>query len=424
MPDMNGAAGALAGLRVLELANESGQYAGRLLADMGADVVKVEPPGGEVARRTGPFVDDAPHPDRSLFFWHYNFNKRSVTLNLETPDGRALLRQLAGGADVVLETFRPGYLPGLGLGYEALSAGHDGLIMCSLTPFGQTGPYRDFLASDLISLAMGGPMASCGYDDIPGAPPIRGNGYQGYQTGSHFAFMGILLALYWRDVSGAGQYIDASIHEACSSTTEVAIPAYTYLKKVAIRQTGRHAAIRRTRPWQFRCEDGVYVNLVGGVPRGAPAWRAMVDWMDGQGMAEDLKQPAYDDMFRKRTLAADDPMAAHVGDCMAAFFATMPGLEVYNEGQARGMSIGIVRAPEEALADPHFRHDRQFFIERYHEDIGRMVTYSGRPYVFDKTPWEFLRHAPRVGEHNVDILGGELGLTGDRLTVLAESGVI
>ena len=199
---------------------------GKLLADMGADVVKIEPPGGDAARRVGPFVDDRPHPDRSLFFWHYNTNKRGVTLNLGLPEGQEIFRLLAHTADIVLETFKPGYLPAVGLGYEALREENPGLIMASLTPFGQTGPYRDFVTSDLVSLALGGPMASCGYDDLPGAPPIRGEGHQAFHTGSHYAFVGILVALYWRDLAGEGQYIDASIHEACSSTTEGAFPSY------------------------------------------------------------------------------------------------------------------------------------------------------------------------------------------------------
>jgi crotonobetainyl-CoA:carnitine CoA-transferase CaiB-like acyl-CoA transferase len=136
--------GPLAGLRVLELADEKGQFCGKLLGDLGADVVKIEPPLGEATRRVGPFLDDVPHQDRSLSFWYYNTSKRGVTLNLRIEDGRQLFRRLAATADVILETFPPGHLASLDLSYQALSAQNPRLIMCSLTPFGQTGPWRDY----------------------------------------------------------------------------------------------------------------------------------------------------------------------------------------------------------------------------------------------------------------------------------------
>ena len=132
--------GPLTGLRMLELADETGQFCGKLLGDLGADVIKIEPPGGETSRQIGPFLDDIPHRERSLSFWYYNTSKRGITLDLETEDGRRLFRHLAATSDVVVETFRPGYLASLGLDYQALREQNPGLIMCSLTPFGQTGP--------------------------------------------------------------------------------------------------------------------------------------------------------------------------------------------------------------------------------------------------------------------------------------------
>ena len=170
--------GPLAALRVLELADETGQFCGKLLGDLGAEVVKIEPPGGEPCRRIGPFVDDIPHPERSLSFWYYNTSKRGITLNLDAADGLHLFQRLAATADVILETFRPGYLSSLGCDYAALSQQKPGLVLCSLTPFGQTGPWRDYLSSDLLHIAAGGEMASSGYDeeDAPNAPPIAPGG--------------------------------------------------------------------------------------------------------------------------------------------------------------------------------------------------------------------------------------------------------
>jgi crotonobetainyl-CoA:carnitine CoA-transferase CaiB-like acyl-CoA transferase len=154
--------GPLAGLRILELANETGQFCGKLLGDLGADVVKIEPPGGEPSRRIGPFLDDIPHPERSLSFWYYNTSKRGITLNVETAAGRRIFERLAATSDVILETFRPGFLASLGLDYESLRKQNARLVMCALTPFGQTGPWRDYASSDLLHMAAGGEMASSG----------------------------------------------------------------------------------------------------------------------------------------------------------------------------------------------------------------------------------------------------------------------
>jgi crotonobetainyl-CoA:carnitine CoA-transferase CaiB-like acyl-CoA transferase len=197
-------AGPLAGLRVLELADEKGQFCGKLLGDLGADVIKVEPLGGETSRRVGPFLDDIPHPDRSLSFWNYNTSKRGITLKLESADGQRIFSQLASTADVILETFRPGYLEACGLGYTALRDANPGLVMCSLTPFGQTGPWRDYLTADLLHMAAGGEMASCGYDetDAPDAPPIAPGGGNAWHMGCHYAYMAIMVALVHRSVCG------------------------------------------------------------------------------------------------------------------------------------------------------------------------------------------------------------------------------
>ena len=143
---------ALDGLRVLEICDEKGQFCGKLMADNGADLIKIEPPGGEACRSFGPFLDDVPHRERSLSFWHYNTSKRGITLNLESQQGQELFRQLAASADIVLESRKPGYLESLGLGYDVLSADNPGLIMCSLTPYGQTGPWRDYASSDITQM--------------------------------------------------------------------------------------------------------------------------------------------------------------------------------------------------------------------------------------------------------------------------------
>jgi crotonobetainyl-CoA:carnitine CoA-transferase CaiB-like acyl-CoA transferase len=234
---------------------------------------------------------EARRPDAVPAFWYYNTSKRSITLNLETADGRGLFLRLAETVDVILETFRPGFLASLGLDYEALRKQSSGLIMCALTPFGQTGPWRDYLSSDLLHMAAGGEMASSGYDeaDMPNAPPIAPGGGNAWHTAGHFAYMAIVAALVYRTVAGQGQYIDAAIHEACALTTEAAIANYVYRGEVVRRQTGRHHAAGPTPRTQFRAKDGTYVcALVAG--RLTPKYiDELADLLDTNGMGGDLR---------------------------------------------------------------------------------------------------------------------------------------
>jgi crotonobetainyl-CoA:carnitine CoA-transferase CaiB-like acyl-CoA transferase len=412
--------GPLSGLRVLELADEKGQFCGKLLGDLGADVVKIEPPGGEPCRHLGPFLDDIPDPERSLSFWYYNTSKRGVTLDLGTADGRALFRRLAEGADVILETFRPGFLASLGLDYESLREQNPGLILCSLTPFGQTGPWRDYLSSDLLHMAAGGEMASCGYDeaDVPNAPPIAPGGGNAWHMGCHFAYISIMAALVHRTVSGLGQSIDASIHEACALTTEAAVANYVYRGEVLRRQTGRHHAVGVTNRTQFRAKDGTYVCALisGGLnPRNV---RNLAALMDRYGMAGDLKDERYQD---PAVIAAN---ASHIIDgLLAGFIASLPAEEVYHAGQEAGFTWGAVRAPEALLEDGHLR-DRDFWKQVDPPELGRSFEYPGEAAIYNGSPWRISRRAPLVGEHNAEIFCEELGLSRGELSVLAESRVI
>ena len=414
------ATGPLSGLKVLELADEKGQFCGKLVADLGADVVKVEPPGGETTRSVGPFLDDIPHPDRSLSFWHYNTSKRGVTLDLESDEGRTLFRRLASTADVVLETFAPGYLASIGLAYDALSATDPKLIMCSLTPFGQTGPWREYQSSDLLHMAAGGQMASSGYDqsDVPDAPPIAPGGGNAWHTGAHYAYIAIMAALVHRTVTGEGQYIDASVHDACALSTESAVASYIYRDDVVIRQTGRHHAAQPTPRTQYRTKDGKYVNaLTGG--RLDPAYvQILAEWFDGHGLAGDL----MDERYRDPEVVQEN--ARHiVEEVLANFIANRTAEEVYHEAQERGYPWGAVRAPDELLSDQHLE-DRGFWTEVAHPELARTFTYPGGGAIFNGTPWRISRRAPLVGEHNDEIFGGLLGLTREELARLSDSGVI
>jgi crotonobetainyl-CoA:carnitine CoA-transferase CaiB-like acyl-CoA transferase len=412
--------GPLTGLRILELADEKGQFCGKLLGDLGADVLKIEPPGGEATRRVGPFLDDIPHAERSLSFWYYNTSKRGITLNLETVDGRHLFRRLAADADVILETFPPGFLAAQGLAYDSLQEHNAGLIMCALTPFGQTGPWRDYLSTDLLHMAACGQMASCGYDeaDAAGDPPIAPGGGNAWHMGCHFAYIAIMAALVHRTVTGRGQYIDASIHEACALTTEGAIANYIYRHEVVRRQTGRHHAPGPTPRTQFRSKDGTYVTaLVAG--RLNPRYiKDLAELLESYGMAGDLTDPKYQD---PAVIEANKDYI--IEELVGNFIANLSAEEVYHAAQQRGFTWGAVRAPEALLDDAHL-HDRGFWKQVEHPELGRSFVYPGEAAVYNGSPWHISRRAPLIGEHNQDIFCGELGLSLHELSVLAESKVI
>jgi len=412
--------GPLAGLRVLELTGEHAQFCGKLMADLGADVIKIEPPGGQETRNVGPFLNDEPGPERSLYFWHYNTSKRGITLDITTQEGQEVFRKLAATAGLVLESFPAGYLPGLGLGYESLAKDNPSLIMCSVTPFGQDGPWRDYQTSDLLHLAAGGQMASSGYDfeDVPDAPPIAPGGGNAWHIASHYAYIGIMGALYHRDFTGEGQYIDVSAHEACSLTTEGAIAIYLSTGEVVRRHTGRHASVDMSPGIQHTTKDGGHINTTRSGSNLTPARvKVLGEWMDGYGLAQDLLDDKYQDP------AVVEESGQHFADVLKNFFANMPLVEAYEGGQELNFPWGAVRTMEEIIGDPHLE-DREFFVPVEHPELGREFTYPGAAAIYNASPWRISRRAPLIGEHNQEILGDEFGLSKDELEALKKSGAI
>ncbi len=412
--------GPLSGLIVLEVADEKGQFCGKLMADLGANVIKVEPPGGESARRVGPFLDDIPHPERSLYFWHYNTSKHGVTLNLDITDGRAIFTMMAGIADVIIDSYPPDYLTSRGLGYENLSRANPGLIMCSITPFGQSGPWRDYKTSDLLHLGAGGQMASTGYneEDVPGAPPIAPGGGNAWHIGSNFAYMSIMAALHYRHVAQEGQHIDVSIHEACHLTTEAAMPNYIYGGAVVQRNTGRHHSVGPSFPSQIESSDGGWVQTTGSGGNPTPRrLRGLAEWMDTYGLAGDLLDDKYLDLdtFRESL--------PHINEVISEFIKNVPQEEAWRGGQKHGYPWGAIRTLDEIIGDPHLT-ERGFFTEVEHPELGKTFTYPGPAAIYNGSPWSISRRAPLIGEHNFMVYCTELGLSKGELVALAEGGVI
>lgn len=421
--------GALDGLRVIELAHERTSFAGKLMGDMGADVIVVEPPGGHATRGYEPFVDDRPDLERSLHWWHYNTSKRGVTASLDSPRGRELLAELVVRADVILEGEEPGRLARLGVDLAALRARNQRLISVSITPFGSSGPRSGEQTTDLTLLAGGGPVWSCGYDDHS-LPPVRGGGNQAFHTGAHYAVISVLVALLAREGSGRGQHIDVNLHAAANVTTEAGSYHYLVDGSIVQRQTGRHAMPAIGPPSQALCADGRHANTGVGL-RGPRDYESLAGWLEDEGLAEAFPSlPALCEAASRTELdamrARDDAELARLiqaGRDAVAFLAEhLPAYDLFVGAQQRGIPMGVVYAPEEALDDPHHRA-RGFAVEVLHEDLGQTYTYPGAPARFVGTPWKIQRRAPHIGEHNTEVWGS-LGVSQRELDTLRDQGVV
>jgi benzylsuccinate CoA-transferase BbsE subunit len=394
---------ALGDLRVLDLAGPIGIYCTKQLADLGADVIRVEPPGGDPARAIGPFYHDEHHPEKSLYWFHFNTSKRSITLNLESPESRDILRRLVRTADVVVETFRPGYLDSIGLGYQALSETNPGLVLTSITPFGQTGPYKDFKASDLVGLAMGGFLFICGWED---EPPTRVAGSQAYNMASVNACCATLIALQHRDMTGQGQHVDVSMQQSVAHALQWVTQMYDLQKRIMVR-SGRLGV-----PLQ-ECQDG-WANMIALFD-----WDVFVEWLNSVGEAADLADARYKDMdFQIRP-----EVRQHITEVTDAFTKAHDKRWIAEQGQERHIIAIPCNNARDVVENPQLV-TRSFFADVEHPELGDTLKYPGAPYRLGLTPWRIGRRAPLIGEHNTEIYAGELGLTENELRDLKGRGVL
>lgn len=390
---------------MLDLSTHRAHLCARLLADMGADVIKVEPPTGDEGRRMGPFYNDLPHHDRSLFFWFYNLNKRSLTLDLTRPRGRELALALARSADVVIESFAPGEIAKLGLGWEQLHRTNPALILLSIAPFGQTGPYRDFEADDTVITALSGMLYVNG---SPGRPPVRPLGLQAYHSSAYYGAIAAMTALLARDFSGVGQWIDLSMQEATASAVEHVAGSYFGQNQVEPRRGTLH--------WSrfFRvgkCRDGYIMHCTLG------DWTSLIEWVNGDGKAQDLVDPKWNDVMYRSV------NAEHLFDVLDEWVKDYNRDDLLERAQLLRQPYAIVRRSE-ALLDDEQLDGRGFFAEVEHPELGRSFLYPGAPYLFNGTPWRVHRRPPLLGEHTGEILRDELQIDHNEMAALRAEGVI
>jgi len=403
----------LSGLRVLDLSDESGFLAGKVLGDLGADVVKLEPPGGDRAGRRAPFLHGQAAPERSLAWLATNTSKRGITLNLATEPGRDLFRRLVVGADVVLETAVPGALERCGIGWEDCAVHHERLVWCSITPFGRTGPRAHWRAGDLVAVAMGGNMKVTG---DPDRSPVRCSMPTAYYHAAPEAALGILMALHRREDTGRGQLVDVSLQETQLQTL-LSAPGQHALHPRPQRRTG--ARMGRTREiWSAR--DGwISFGLRGG-PARIPNLVATVAWMDEHAMAPDWLRD-YDWPGFSHLTVSDDEIA-RLEEAFGAFFATRTMRELYEQALMRRILLAPCNDAREILEHPQLR-SRDLFVTLEYPELGASIEH---PDFFARTADRAIgvrRRAPRIGEHNAEIYG-ELGLGSEDLAKLAEEGIV
>jgi crotonobetainyl-CoA:carnitine CoA-transferase CaiB-like acyl-CoA transferase len=394
----------LTGYRILDLAGPLGFHCTKLLADMGADVVKIEPPSGDEARRYPPFKGDLPHPEKSLYFLHFNTNKRGITLDLGAPEGRSIFLELARKADVILETFRPGRMDELGIGYDTLRAQNPGLVYAAITAFGQSGPWRDYKANDMAGLALGNLLYLAGE---PGEPPLQPPGEIAYGMASTYGAFATAVALYHRLESGKGQYIDVSMHECAGHIAGYFIPTYGYTGQKPARASRKGEETDLYDPYPTK--NG-YVRIFI-IP--VEQWRRLVDWM---GRPPSIAGPEFEKMAYRRK----NPEPVH--KAISEFCRRRTKEELYEEGQKRRIAVTPINTVGEFINSPQTQA-RETFTALEHPVIGPYAHFGPVPRL-SETPGRLRRTAPLLGEHNEEIYCGELGMTTDDLVALRVSGVI
>jgi benzylsuccinate CoA-transferase BbsE subunit len=399
----------LSGLRVIELASDRAAWAGKLMGDLGADVIVVEAPGGHASRGYGPFLNDEADPDRCLWWWNYNTSKRGVILDLASEQGREDFRRLAASADIMLEGDDPGVLEALGIDHTQIRAGAPELIWVSVTPLGHRCADLQEPATDLTLLAAGGTVWSCGYDDHS-LPPVRPGGGHAHHSAGAFAVMAALTAVVHRDLTGVGQHVDVSMLAATNVTTEVNTVDYLYRGATNMRQTGRHASEHKTMGIQVRTGDGGYCTNPLGLTT-AGNYQSVIDWLRALGLEEALPEFFFLPMGVDRggvslKVLGQDVEATEIyragREALYLIASKLTMAEYFVQAQQRGIACGAVYAPDEALADAHFRF-REYPVDVEHPELGRSFTYPGLPYTGSSIP-KTIRRAPMVGEHTQEVL--------------------
>lgn len=406
--------GPLTGLRVLELSTRFGYYCGKLLADMGAEVILIEAPvTGTPLRQEGPYILDQENIESGISYFYFNTNKRSITLDLNQPEGQALFKKLTADADLILEDGAPGDLDAKNLSFTTLQALNARLSITRITPFGQTGPFAQYAADDLTLLALGGWLQIMGYADTE---PTQAACNQAYAMGSMFGAVGSMLALLETQQSGVGQVVDVSIQECVVMALENAAQAYELEHKIRARSGNNQ---RYAGSGIFPCADGHIYIFAGGMAA-ARFFKNLVQWLQTENVpgAEELGSPDWQNIDYMNSDAGKQAFARIFGDY--ARNKTMAFL--YHAAQTRRIPLCPVNASDSIFKSEQLI-SRGFFVDAIHEASGLQIKMPGAPFHMSETPWQLRESAPVLGQHNREVYTA-LGLTDARLNELAAQGVI
>ena len=400
---------ALSDVRILDLTRHvAGPFCTKMLADYGADVIKVERPnGGDVTRRMGPFPDDVPHPEKSGLFLHLNTNKRGVTLNLKSATGKRMLMDLVKQVDVVMENFAPRVLPSLGLAYEDLEQINPQVILVSISNFGQTGPYRDYKASEIVLHGMGGNLRSLG---LPEREPVKYGSHVALRQAGLIGAAATMAALFTREARGEGEHVDVAIVETQAGSQDRRAPQLItaqFVNQVFPRRAPGATMASGT----FPCKDG-YVNVTGGGNR-FPRALEMI------GRPELIEDPRFATPEARLNPENSEDFNREV---LMPWLMQHTMQEVWSTAQKAHVLSGPIYNSKTLLDDSHFR-DRGMWVDIDHPVAGR-YTYPGRPIIMGESPWQLRRAAPQLGEHNEEVFGEALGYESQDLARLRGVGVI
>jgi crotonobetainyl-CoA:carnitine CoA-transferase CaiB-like acyl-CoA transferase len=410
--------------RVLDLTDEKGFFCGRLLGDLGADVIKIEKPGGDESRRIGPFYKDIPDPQKSLYWYAFNANKRGITLDIETADGKAIFKQLVKKTDVVIESFKPGYMKEIGLGYETLSAINPGLVFTSVSAFGQEGPYKDFKAYDLVVRALGGMIYTVGDTD---RPPLTTSYFHSFLVGAAHAAIGTMVALYCRAFTGKGQQVDAPTQQGLGFVGNAEQQLPWILNQTIPQRQGRNRFTTQMKeggmyyqPILWRCKDGD-ISFSLATAAMAASHKAIMEGMKQDGIDTsaldkwDWNKP-HDGEWNREELDA-------VMDTIRKYFSLHTKEEFLRMVQEKGVHIGICLNVEEALKFPQYV-ERNYWVDIDHPELGTKLTYPGGFVKFTEADCGIKFRAPLVGEHNEEIYSKELGMSQKEIISLKQANII
>ena len=394
---------ALDDIRVLDLSQGiAGPLCARLLGDFGADVIKSEPPGGECARRMPPFFQDDPDPEKSLTFLLTNLNKRGTTLDLGCTEGVALFRRLAGMVDVIVESFPPGHLASLGLDHASLEEANPGLVMTSITPFGQTGPHSGYQGAEIVAYATSGIMAISGTAD---REPLQHGGFPALHEAGFNGMLATLVALLTRDLAGSGQHVDVSVQDVVTSSLVINQPTYSWCGGVQGRRRPDGSLFGQVMP----CKDGYFICQEGG----SATWADIAAFF---GRPE-LNEPRFADPAQRvaNGKALDAIILEATRDrTMAEMFRTA--------SEEFRILFGIVQTPADLASCPQLEA-REFYQEIEHPVIGRLRV-PFRLWNMSAAPARCQRPAPLLGQHNAEVYTGLLGCSAAELDGLRQRGVI